>query len=54
MHGEYKPAADRADPVSFLEEQGKSRLRENIASGRFLGADEGQSNQKFISNKNPI
>jgi uncharacterized protein (DUF2252 family) len=24
--GEYKPAADRADPVSILEEQGKSRL----------------------------
>ncbi len=24
--GDYKPAADRADPVSILEEQGKSRL----------------------------
>ena len=24
--GEYEPAADRADPVSILEEQGKSRL----------------------------
>ncbi|HTE32799.1 MAG TPA: DUF2252 family protein, partial [Chryseolinea sp.] len=24
--GEYEPAADRADPVSILEEQGKTRL----------------------------
>src|SRR4051794_27903519 len=24
--GDYKPARDRADPVSILEEQGKSRL----------------------------
>ena len=30
LHGEYKPAADRADPVSVLEEQGKSRLQELV------------------------
>jgi uncharacterized protein (DUF2252 family) len=26
MHGEYKPATKRADPISILEEQAKSRL----------------------------
>ena len=30
LHGEYKPAADRADPVSILEEQGKTRLQELV------------------------
>lgn len=28
--GEYKPAIDRADPVSILEEQAKTRLRELV------------------------
>jgi uncharacterized protein (DUF2252 family) len=28
--GEYKPAADRSDPVAILEEQGKSRLQELV------------------------
>ena len=30
LHGVYKPAADRADPVSILEEQGKTRLQELV------------------------
>ena len=30
LHGEYKPSADRADPVSILEEQGKTRLQELV------------------------
>src|SRR5580765_8168800 len=28
--GEYKPAPDRADPVSILEEQGKTRLTDLV------------------------
>ncbi|MEI7981879.1 MAG: DUF2252 domain-containing protein, partial [Bacteroidota bacterium] len=30
LHGEYKAAADRTDPVSILEEQGKTRLQELV------------------------
>jgi uncharacterized protein (DUF2252 family) len=30
LHGEYKPAADRADPVSILEKQGNNRLQELV------------------------
>jgi uncharacterized protein (DUF2252 family) len=30
LQGEYKPAPNRADPVSILEEQGKSRLEELV------------------------
>jgi uncharacterized protein (DUF2252 family) len=30
MHGEYKPSANRADPVSILEEQAKTRLPELV------------------------
>ncbi|MEI7501212.1 MAG: DUF2252 family protein, partial [Bacteroidota bacterium] len=30
LHGEYKPAANRTDPVSILEEQSKSRLQELV------------------------
>jgi len=30
QHGDYKPVADRADPVSILEEQAKSRLQELV------------------------
>ena len=28
LHGDYKPASDRADPVAILIKQGKTRLRE--------------------------
>jgi len=30
LHGEYKPAPDRADPVSILIKQGKGRLRDLV------------------------
>lgn len=30
MHGKYKPVSDRADPVSILIEEGKSRLQDLV------------------------
>jgi hypothetical protein len=30
MHGKFKPDPDRADPVSILKLQGKSRLRDLV------------------------
>ena len=38
LHGRWEPVADRADPVSVLEEQGRSRVPElvPIRYGRML------------------
>ena len=30
VHGEWEPAADRADPVDLLEEQGSTRVPELV------------------------